>query len=102
MTDITSELLSGASPFLSELFYDALKREVVLKAANNPEDMLVVRVITFPGITKYSESIEEIDDELIDGVIGIHWLNDSQICIKTDLREIIITLTGKPHGRTVT
>lgn len=102
MTDITSELLSGASPFLSGLFYDSLKREVVLKAVNNPEDMQVVRVITFSGITKYSESIEEVDDELIDGVIGINWLNDSQICIKTDIREIIITLTGKPHGQTVT
>ena len=102
MMDITSELLGEASPFLSQLNYDSLKRVVVLRAVNNPEDMIETREVTFPGITKYSESIEEVDDDLIDGVIGIHWLNDDQICIKTDIREIIITLAGKPNGRSVT
>ncbi|MCX4028624.1 hypothetical protein H0A36_13905 [Endozoicomonas sp. SM1973] len=99
--DITTELMSGASPYLSKLYYDAIKREVVLIAVDNPEDMNDVKKIVFPEIVKYSENVEDLDDELIDGIIGIHWMSKSQICIKTDIREIIITLNGKPYSQPV-
>ena len=100
--DITPELMNGASPYLSKLHYDSIKREAVLIAVNNPEDMIDVRMVTFPEVLKYSEEIEDLDDDLIEGVIGIHWMSENQICIKTDIREVIITLAGKPYGHTIT
>lgn len=100
--DITSELLDGASPFLSRVTYEVLKMELTLVVVDSPEEMHEVKKIVFPEITRYTEDVEEIDDELMDGVIGIHWCNSNEICIKTDTREIIVTLSGKPYAQSIT
>ncbi|WP_444901430.1 hypothetical protein ACJJIG_18105 [Microbulbifer sp. SSSA007] len=100
--DITSELMNGTYPSLSRIYYDSIRREAVLMAVNNPEGMIDVRVVTFPDIVKYSEEIENLDDDLIHGVISIHWMSNNQFCIKADIREIIIILTGNYYGKTIT
>ncbi|MBV1928645.1 MAG: hypothetical protein KUG81_03950 [Gammaproteobacteria bacterium] len=100
--DITNELLKGASLYLSNLTYNSLKREIVMIAVDSPSEMNDVKQIIFPDILKYSEEIQDLDDDLVDGVIGIHWMNEKQICIKTDIREIIITLNGKPYSQSIT
>lgn len=100
--DITGELLNGASPFLSKLTYDVIKRELLLVAVDGPDEMNDIKKIVFPDITHYSEEVEEIDDELIEGVIGIHRVRENQICVKIDTREIVVTLNGKAYVQSAT
>ncbi len=96
--DITQELLKGASPYLSKFCYNALKREVVLITVDNPEGMSDLRKVVFEHIIKYSEVVDGLDDDLIDSVVGIHWIGTNKICIRTEIREAIITLSGKPYS----
>ncbi|MFT6549975.1 MAG: hypothetical protein ACJA1I_000001 [Zhongshania marina] len=100
--DITIDLLEGVSPFLSGVTYDILKRELVLVAVDDPEGMKDTKKIVFPQIDRYTEDVEEIDDELMESVIGIHWCGPKEICIKTDSREIVISLSGKPYAQSIT
>ncbi len=102
--DITDEIMGGASPFLSELRYDVIARELVMIAVDSPETMNAVKQIVFPAITNYSEEVDldELDDLLIESVIGIHWSGDKEICLKTDTREIVVKLEGEPHAEIIT
>lgn len=95
--DITSELLKGVSPYLAEITYHVMARKLELVAVDNPEEMNSRVRIIFPEVIYYSEDVDEIDDDLIDGVIGIHWMSQETICIRTDMREIVVKLTGKPY-----
>lgn len=100
--DITSELLQGVSPYLSEVNYSVTYRKLVLVAVDDPEKMNPLVRVVFPEVINYSEEVDEIDDDLVDGVIGIHWVHQDKICIRTDTREIIITLSGKPYVEPIT
>ena len=100
--DITSKLLAGVSPYLSRITYHVLERKLELVAVDDPDKMNDKIRVVFPDVVNYSEEIDEVDDELIDGVIGIHWMAQDTICIRTDVREIIISLTGEPYAEAIT
>lgn len=95
--DITSELLKDVSPYLASITYHVIKRELELIAVDDPVKMNSKVRVTFPEVTNYSEDIDDLDDDLVDSVIGIHWISSNRICIRTDVREIIISLTAKPY-----
>lgn len=100
--DITTEILKGASPYIASINYDLLNRSLELIAVDDPDKMNPCVKAVFPGITKFLEEVDEIDDDNIDSVVGIHWMNKHRICIRTEVRELIITLTGKPYAEQLT
>ncbi len=100
--DITTKLLEGASPYLSRITYHGIERYLELIAVDNPDKMNDKVRIVFPQVINYSEEINEVDDDLIDSVIGIHRMAEDRICIKSDIREIVITLKGEPYAEAIT
>ena len=101
--DITSKLLTGASPYLSSFQYDVLNREITLKFVNDPDNMKCVKEVKIIDVLQYQESdtIEDLDDELIDSVIGIHWMNESTLCIRTETKEAIVKVGKKPYANKI-
>ncbi|EAR09145.1 hypothetical protein MED297_17423 [Reinekea sp. MED297] len=57
----------------------------------------VTRVL-LSGVMKYSE--ETIDDEndynCLDSVIGINWIAKGIICIHTEKKELVVTISNEP------
>lgn len=100
--DITSKLLEGASPYLSRITYHVVERYLELITVDNPDNMNDKVRIVFPQVIDYSEEINEVDDDLIESVIGFHWMAEDRICVKSDIREIIITLKGEPYAEAIT
>ena len=100
--EITDNLLEGASPFICSFVYDVLKRTLTLDLVDDPEKMNPVKRVIFSGILQYNEeATEEPDDQCLDGVIGIHWLDDQSICIKTDDKEVVIQLEDEPTSEMI-
>ncbi|NKB35883.1 MAG: hypothetical protein GKR93_01765 [Gammaproteobacteria bacterium] len=99
--DIKSELLEGASPFVSVFTYDVLKREIILILVDNPDQANNAKRVIIPDVLRYEEEIDELDDELMESIIGMHWINDETLCIKLENREIIVNTNGKPYSENV-
>ncbi|MBV1928363.1 MAG: hypothetical protein KUG81_02470 [Gammaproteobacteria bacterium] len=96
--EITYSLLDGASLYLSKITYKSKLRELTLVAVDNPTNQTDVKKIIFPEITEYSEVVEDLDDDLLESTLGIDWVENKKICVKTDAREIILTLNGQPYS----
>jgi len=97
------QLLSGASPFISTFIYDVLKRNLVIELVDDPEKMNPVKRLIFSDIISYAEEDlgGEVDDECIDSVIGIDWIDDASLCLKTDNKEIILKVGTQPFSEFV-
>jgi len=96
--DLTNELLAGCSPYISRLFYDVINKELHIECADNPDSMNPKKRIKLTGIRKYKEeNIDETsDNNLIDSIIGINWIEKSKLCIQTEKKELIIELENEP------
>ncbi|WDT86638.1 hypothetical protein [Alteromonas sp. 009811495] len=100
--DFTNKLIGGNSPYIQSLNYNLSKREIVIHLLSSADSSTVSLVVTFPKITEFKESLEEIDDQLVDSIIWINYLSQNQVCIKTELREIMFSMDGVPHAEKVT
>ena len=101
--DLMDEYLEGCSPYIDSLVYDINKRELLLVCVNNPEDCLPRKSIIFKGIESYAEETidTEYDDNCLDSVIGMPWINKDNFCIRTEKKEIIIKLSGEINAKNI-
>ena len=102
--DITSKLLNGCSPYICTMIYNIASRVLYIECVNNPEEMNPTRRINCPGILKYEEENldTKFDDEYIDSIIGINWIDNSTLCILTEKKELILNLENEPTAEEIT
>lgn len=95
--DIFKKLQGDASVWIKSLVYDLSEYKLTISLVDSPDTLKVTRQIIIANIISFYETIEEFDENLIDSVIGIHWLGDAaSICIKTETREIIVKTSTQP------
>ncbi len=98
MTNLTSEWLNNASPYISTWIYDIDSRKIILECVDTPEKMNPTKRITLTDVIEYREETidDEYDDQCLDSVIGIHWISDNVLCIHTEKKEIIVKIGNEP------
>ncbi len=96
--ELTEQLLSNSSPYISNLVYDIDVRMLFIECFDDPESQNPVARIVFPGILSYAETnlLEAPDDESVDDVVSIERMDARRIVITTYKKEILLTLTEEP------
>lgn len=98
--DITNELLQNCSPYIDTIIYNIDKRILIIECVDSPlnENMKPIKRLEFSGIIKYQEeNLEDnIDDKCMNTIFGIGWLDNLNLCIHTDKKEIILTMVNHP------
>lgn len=101
--DIFSNLIGKGSVWVNNLTYELSEHKLVINLVDTPINMNVIRQIIIPDFISFDETIEEIDNDLVDSIIGIHWLEDAaSICVRTDTREIIVKTSSQPFAINIT
>ena len=96
--ELTEQLLSNSSPYISNLVYDIDVRMLFIECFDDPDSQNPVARIVFPGILSYAETnlLEAPDDESVDDVVSIERLDARRIVVTTYKKEILLTLTEEP------
>lgn len=96
--DITNSLLNGCSSYISKMNYDVVSRIFIIECIDNIKSMRPAKRIEFLGVIEYHEkNLEDsFDDQLLDSIIGINWLDSKNICVHTDKKEIVLNLEKDP------
>ncbi len=96
--ELTEQLLSNSSPYISNLVYDIDVRMLFIECFDDPDSQNPVARIVFPGILSYAETnlLEAPDDESVDDVVSIERMDARRIVITTYKKEILLTLTEEP------
>lgn len=94
--DVTSKYLKDCSPYIDEYIYDVGKRSILLTLLDNPNECNPALKLEFHNIESYSEETidEEYDDQCLDSVIGLNWLQNGELCIHTEKKEVVIKFDG--------
>lgn len=103
MTDLTSKFLEGCSPYISALNYDVNNRRFLLECVDNPVERRPLKRALFSNVLSYVEEIrsDPYDDDCMDSVIGMHWIDKNRFCLTTEKREVILGLEDDPIIETV-
>ena len=96
--ELTEQLLSNSSPYISNLVYDIDVRMLFIECFDDPDSQNPVARIVFPGVLSYTETnlLETPDDESVDDVVSIERMDPRRIVITTYKKEILLTLTEEP------
>ena len=101
--DILDSLIGNASVWIKNIVYELSEFRLIINLVDTPKTLNVTRQIIISDIISFNETIEEFDENLIDSIIGIHWLDDAaSICLKTETREIIIKTSTQPYAKEIT
>jgi len=97
--DITGNLLKGCSPYIGKMVYDVADRTLIIECVDNVKNMRPAKRIELSGVVKYDEeNLDDVlDDQLLDSIIGINWMDDKKLCIHTEKKEIILKLENSPR-----
>lgn len=96
--ELTEQLLSSSSPYISNLVYDIDVRLLFIECFDDPDKQNPVARIVFPGILSYAETslLEAPDDDSIDDIVSIERMDARRIVITTFKKEILLNLTEEP------
>lgn len=98
MEDLTSHFLNGCSPYICQLTYNPTLREVVLEVASDPESMSPCVKVIFGSVASLSDENDHPEEnDCIDSVIGMHWMERGLFCLRTQQREMIMELQEEPR-----
>jgi hypothetical protein len=105
MEDLTGFYLSGSSPYISALIYDPGNRRLTIECVADPATGVPCVQVCFEQVTAYSElpgdQVRAPDDDAVDSVIGMHWSAPGMMCIRTERREIEVSVAHPPLVRRV-
>ena len=97
-SDITDNLLEGCSPYIDAISYDIGKRCIEIVVVDSGDHQVPYLRIIVPNILSYEEISleEEPDDNYMDSIIGVHWVRESLLCIRTEKKEILVSTPNEP------
>lgn len=100
---LTAQLLGDCSPYIYNLVYDIDVRLLFIECLKDPSDTEPSLRIIFPEIESYLEKnqTDALDDELMDDLISMDWIDQNTVTIITCKKEITLRLTGKPFAETI-
>lgn len=100
---LTAKLLGDCSPYIYNLVYDIDVRLLFIECLNDPSDSEPSLRIVFPEIVSYAEKNQgdALDDELMDDLVTMDWVDDNKVEIITCKKEISLELTGKPFAEKI-
>jgi len=102
-SDITDNLLNGCSPYIYSITYDIGKRCVEIVVVDNGDSQVPYLRITVANILHYEEVTidDEPDDNCMDSIIGVHWVREGRLCIRTEKKEIMVNTPNEPSARKI-